>query len=159
MGGFAQAGAPETLFRSPSSALVARSMGLRNVMVGAVRQAGAQTTVVCDVGELPAPSLATALPTAGGEALAIVDERRVLLYASGASDADEGIRLEGVVESRRFHAGEMEVVLRVGAGRLVCLLQPDRAAPEVGSRVAAAIPPDALRLIPQGPQAGAGPSS
>ena len=46
-GRVAQAGAPETLFRSPSSALVARSMGLRNVMVGAVRQAGAQTT--CDV--------------------------------------------------------------------------------------------------------------
>ena len=131
-------------------------MGLRNVMLGAVCQAGAQTTVACDIGELPAPSLAAALPTAGGEALAIVDERRVLLCAPDASDADEGIRLEGVVESRRFHAGEIEVVLRVGAGRLVCLLQPDRAAPEVGSIVVAAIPPDALRLIPQAPQTSAG---
>ena len=157
-GRVAQAGAPETLFRSPGSALVARSMGLRNVMLGAVRQAGAQTTVACDIGDLPAPSLAAALPIAGGEALAIVDERRVLLVAPGASDADAGIRLEGVVESRRFHAGEIEVVLRVGAGHLVCLLQPDLAAPEVGNRVAAAIPPDALRLIPQAPQTGAGPS-
>ena len=157
-GRVAQAGAPETLFRSPSSALVARSMGLRNVMVCAVRQGGAHTTVASDIGELPAPSLATALPNAGGEALAIVDERRVSLHPLGVRGADGDIRLEGVVESRRFNAGEMEVVLRVGGGRLVCLLQPDRAAPEVGSQVDAVIPPDALRLIPQTPHASISPT-
>ena len=153
-GRVAQAGAPETLFQSPSSDLVARSMGLRNVMVGALRWAGAQATVACDVGVLAVPDPESLAPGEGGEALAIVDERRVSLHPPGLDCAGLGNLVEGVVESRRFHAGEIEVVLQANRGRLVCLLHLDRPAPEVGSPVSIVIPPEALRVIPLGSKRG-----
>ena len=57
--------------------------------------------------------------------------------------------LDGTVESRRFQAGEIEVVVRLGDARLSCLLKPGEAAPSAGEEVTLAIPHDAVRIVPQ----------
>ena len=141
-GGVVQAGSPEDLFLAPRSELVARSMGIRNVMPGTAVQAGGETSVECAIGTLAVPA-----DQEGGRVLVLIDERRVGLRGSNEGAAREANDLAGVVESRRFHAGEIEVVVRVDRGVLTCLLQPDRAGPGVGDQVSVHIPSDAIRLV------------
>ena len=137
-----QAGSPEDLFLAPRSELVARSMGIRNVMPGTAVQAGGETRVECAIGTL-------AVPTAkeGGRVLVLIDERRTVLRRAAETAAREANDLAGLVESRRFHTGEIEIVVRVERGVFTCLLQPDRAGPGVGDQVSVHIPPDAIRLV------------
>ena len=137
-----QAGAPEELFLTPRSELVARSMGIRNVMPGTVAQAGDETRVECAIGTLAVPAAKE-----GGWVLVLIDERRTVLRRAAETAAREANDLAGLVESRRFHTGEIEIVVRVERGVLTCLLQPDRAGPGVGDQVSVHIPPDAIRLV------------
>ena len=137
-----QAGSPEDLYLAPRSELVARSVGIKNVMSGTVVGAGSETRVECAVGTLAVPAAQEAR-----EVLVLIDERRMLLRPAAAATSQEAGVLDGVVESRRFHAGEVEVAVRVGRGKLICLLRPDQAGPAVGDRVSVLIPADAIRLV------------
>ena len=137
-----QTGSPEDLFLTPRSELVARLMGIKNVMPGTVVQADGETRVECAIGTLAVPAAQE-----GGKVLVLIDERRVALSPMQPSGSQEASGLDGVVGSRRFHAGEIEIVVRVDRGTLTCLLQPGRASPAVGEQVSVLIPPPAIRLV------------
>lgn len=159
-----QAGTPEELYTAPRSELVARSMGIRNVLRGQrAGQDGDVTHLQTEVGLVSGVVQGGGL-RAAGDALAFIDERRISINAvspeaaEGAAPAvpSEGDRradgvtvLDGTVESRRFQAGEIEVVVRLGDARLSCLLKPGEDAPSAGEEVTLAIPHDAVRIVPQ----------
>ena len=140
-GEIVQVGSPEDLFLSPRSELVARSMGIRNVMPGTVGQADGQTRVECSIGTLAVPAAQE-----GGKVLVLIDERRIVIRPASETASCKSNEMGGVAESRRFHAGEIEIVVRVDRGTLTCLLQPDRAGPAAGDQVSVLIPSDAIRL-------------
>ena len=147
-----QAGTPEELYTAPQSELVARSMGIRNVIYG--QRAGetegvthVQTSMGLLAGVLQGGELR---PSAG--VLAFIDERRISVGAhasSGAGDMPGRNQLDGTVESRRFHAGELELVITAGGGFLVCLLKPGDDVPAAGDAVTVSFPHDAVRIVAQ----------
>ena len=145
-----QAGTPEELYTAPRSELVARSMGIRNVLVG--QRAGQDeeaTHLLTEVGLVGGVLQGGELRPAG-DALAFVDERRIEVgprTAAGESAPGRVTLVDGTVESRRFHSGEMEVVVRAGTGRLTCVVKPGGDAPAAGAEVTVAIPFDAVRIV------------
>ncbi len=146
-GAVVQAGAPEDMFRAPASELVARSLGLRNAMPGTMTRSRVETRVECALGALVVDSVDQ--PAHDGRVLVLIDERRALPRPAADARGADPNHVRGVVESRRFHAGEIEVLVRVGPNRkaLACLLQPDSANLSEGDQVSVTIPPDAIRLI------------
>ena len=149
-GAVVQSGTPEDLFIAPRSELVARSMGIRNALTGTVVGMDGGSGFECAVGVLAASDAQAFSINRGDEALALVDERRIVLGPSGEGGPAEPHSLQGVVESRRFFAGEIEIIVRVGKGVLSCLLNPDRGGPAAGDKVSVTVPPDAIRLVPHG---------
>ena len=147
-GSVVQAGTPEELFRAPRSELVARSLGLRNALRGTVLKTNGETGIECAIGTLVAGEPSVPGAVVGREVLVLVDERRILLRTASELDSPETNSLDGTVESRRFHAGETEFIVRVGQGTLICLRQPGRAEPNAGAQVSIAIPPAAIRVVP-----------
>ncbi len=148
-----QAGTPEELYTAPQSELVARSMGIRNVVYG---QRAGQTEGVTHV--QTSMGLLAGVLQGGGElrpaadALAFIDERRIAVgpqTSAGASDRPGLNLLDGTVESRRFHAGELELVVTVGGGFVVCLLKPGDDVPAAGDAVTVTFPHDAVRIVAQ----------
>ena len=148
-GSVVQSGTPEELFMAPGSELVARSMGIKNALPGTVVGNGAGIGIDCAVGMLATGEPPVPAVPEGGGVLALIDERRIVLGPAPETGSGAPNELEGVVEGRRFHAGVIEVVVRVGQISLTCLLQPDRAGPVVGDHVSVTIPPDAIRLVPR----------
>ena len=148
-----QAGTPEELYTAPQSEMVARSMGIRNVLFA--QRAGQDegvTHVQTSVGLLSGVLQGSSELKPAGEALAFIDERRIALgtvtehTGAGASVAT---LLDGTVESRRFQSGELELVVQVDRGRLICLVKPGDAVPATGDAVTLAIPHDAVRIVAQ----------
>ena len=147
-----QAGTPEELYTAPRSELVARSMGIRNVLRGQrAGQDDAATHLLTEVGLVAGVLQGGELHPAGG-ALAFIDERRITVgartTASAPAGSSQGLTLvDGTVESRRFHAGELEVVVRAGTGRLTCVVKGGAEVPAAGDEVTVAIPVDAVRIV------------
>ena len=148
-----QAGTPEELYTAPRSEMVARSMGIRNVLFA--QRAGQDegvTHVLTEVGMLSGVLQGSSELKPAGEALAFIDERRIALgpvtehKGAGASVATI---LDGTVESRRFQSGELELVVRVERARLTCLVKAGDGVPATGDAVTLTIPHDAVRIVPQ----------
>ena len=149
-GAVVQSGTPEDLFIAPRSELVARSMGIRNALTGTVVDKDGGACFKCAVGMLAASKPQAFASHKDDEVLALIDERRIVLGPSRQNGSAGCRSLKGVVESRRFHAGEIEIIVRVGQGSLTCQIKPDRGGPEAGDQVSVTIPPDAIRLVPHG---------
>ena len=145
-----QAGTPEELYTAPRSELVARSMGIRNVLRGQrAGQEGEATHLQTEVGFV-AGVLQGGELRAAGDALAFIDERRITVGARTDARSTPGRNLlDGTVESRRFQAGEIEVVVRLGDARLSCLLKSGGDIPSAGDEVTLDIPHDAVRIVAQ----------
>ena len=148
-----QAGTPEELYTAPRSEMVARSMGIRNVL--SAQRAGQDegvTHVLTEVGMLSGVLQGSSELKPAGEALAFIDERRIALgpvtehTGAGASVAT---LLDGTVESRRFQSGELELVVQVDKARLTCLVKAGDTVPATGDAVTLTIPQDAVRIVPQ----------
>ena len=148
-----QAGTPEELYTAPRSEMVARSMGIRNVL--SAQRAGQDegvTHVLTEVGMLSGVLQGSSELRPAGEALAFIDERRIALgpvtehTGAGASVAT---LLDGTVESRRFQSGELELVVQVERARLTCLVKAGDAVPATGDAVTLTIPQDAVRIVAQ----------
>ena len=151
-----QAGTPEELYTAPRSEMVARSMGIRNVL--SAQRAGQDegvTHVLTEVGMLSGVLQGSSELRPAGEALAFIDERRIALgpvtehTGAGASVAT---LLDGTVESRRFQSGELELVVQVERARLTCLVKAGDAVPATGDAVTLTIPQDAVRIVAQDPR-------
>ena len=155
-----QAGTPEELYLAPRSELVARSMGIRNVLEGnRAGQGEGLTHITTSVGLLTGILQGDDLRP-GGEALALIDERRIAVTpvpaegnrrTNGEAVGEVNV-LDGMVQSRRFQSGEMEMEVVVGNGSLTCLLKPGTGVAAVGEAVTVAIPHDAVRIVARAPQ-------
>ena len=158
-GAVVQSGTPEDLFIAPRSELVARSMGIRNALTGTVVDKDGGACFKCAVGMLAASKPQAFASHEDDEVLALIDERRIVLEPARQNGSAGCRSLEGVVESHRFHAGEIEIIVRVGQGSLTCQIKPDRGGPEAGDQVSVTIPPDAIRLGPPWVMAPAAPAA
>ncbi len=151
-----QAGTPEELYTAPRSELVARSMGIRNVIYGQrAGQAEAVTHVQTIVGLLGGVLQGGGELRPAADALAFIDERRIAVGPQSSASASDrpGLNLlDGTVETRRFQSGELELVVAVGGGALVCLLKPGDDVPAAGDAVTVAFPHDAVRIVAQAPR-------
>ena len=148
-----QAGTPEELYTAPRSEMVARSMGIRNVLSAQrAGQDGGVTHVLTEVGMLSGVLQGSSELRPAGEALAFIDERRIAMGPvtehTGAG-ALVATFLDGTVESRRFQSGELELVVRVDKARLTCLVKAGDTVPATGDAVTLTIPQDAVRIVPQ----------
>ena len=150
-GAIVQTGAPDALFAAPANDLVARSLGIRNILSGTVG-AGSDgpedsgLTVTCAFGVIPTSGPAPI--SADGQALVVIDERGVVVGpADGVAPAD-GARLTGMVSARSFHGGELELRIAVGHGELVCVVPLREGTADVGASVEVVIPREAVRLVP-----------
>ena len=148
-----QAGTPEELYTAPRSEMVARSMGIRNVLSAQrAGQDGGVTHVLTEVGMLSGVLQGSSELRPAGNALAFIDERRIALgpvtehKGAGASVATI---LDGTVESRRFQSGELELVVQVERARLTCLVKAGDGVPATGDAVTLTIPHDAVRIVAQ----------
>ena len=83
----------------------------------------------------------------GANVLVLIDDRQISVKQQEGSV--EGPVLEGVVDSVQFHGGESDLVVRIGNGRLSCLVRPGDAsmALAVGESVSVVVPPHAVRLV------------
>jgi ABC-type Fe3+/spermidine/putrescine transport system ATPase subunit len=142
-GSVVQAGTAQDLFQAPRSELVARSLGLKNVMSGTV----ATTGVESPIGVLPTNDAELAA-SVGARVLVLIDDRQISVKQQESSG--EGPELEGIVDSVQFHGGESDLVIRIGEGRLSCLVRPGDASTTLasGDSVSVVVPPHAVRLVP-----------
>ena len=146
-----QAGTPEELYTAPRSELVARSMGIRNVL--SARRAGQDddglTHVNTDVGLLSGTLQGGGELAPAGDALVFIDERRISVGARTTASGDaSGVSLvDGTLESSRFQSGELDLLVRVGVARLTCLVKAGETVPSAGDEVTVAIPHDAVRIV------------
>ena len=146
-----QAGTPEELYTAPRSELVARSMGIRNVL--SARRAGQDedglTHVNTDVGLLSGTLQGGGELAPAGDALVFIDERRISVGARTTASGDaSGVSLvDGTLESSRFQSGELDLLVRVGVARLTCLVKAGENIPSAGDEVTVAIPHDAVRIV------------
>lgn len=149
-GSIVQAGAPAALFAAPVNELVARSLGLRNILPGTLVRAETTVEVKSAIGNLLASDPVTT-QNVGSDVLLLIDERGVFVSLSALGRDPEATVLSGVVEVRSFHGGETELAVRVGDGLLRCLVSPKDPGvhAQVGDEVSILVPPEAVRLIPR----------
>ncbi len=141
-GSVVQAGTAQELFKAPRSELVARSLGLKNVMLGTVATPGVESPI--GVFPIDDPALGN---NVGARVLVLIDDRQVSIKQQGGSA--EGPALEGIVDSIQFHGGESDLVIRIGEGKLSCLVRPGDVsmALAAGDSVSVVVPPHAVRLV------------
>ena len=145
-GSVVQAGTAQELFRSPKSELVARSLGLKNVIQGTVTAIGKVDT---PIGALRVDQ-ADPSTTEGTSVLAIIDDRKI----SVVGDAEVGSSLDGtfkgVVESVKFLGGESDVMVRIADGLIACSIRPEDAGAQFGTgdAVCVTIAANGIRMVP-----------
>ncbi|MDA0797455.1 MAG: ABC transporter ATP-binding protein [Chloroflexi bacterium] len=143
-----QAGTPEALFRAPASELVARSLGMRNILPGKLVQAGGVAQVECAIGMLAVWGAVPVGVGSGGDVLVLIDERGVTVTSARRGAVPAGA-LAGVIVAREFRGGESELRVRVGNGELICAVaQRDAGADvKVGDDVTVVLPLGAVTLL------------
>ncbi len=147
-GSVVQAGPPEALFRAPASELVARSLGMRNILPGTVVLSKETQLVRCPIGTLEVGEPTNPEVVEGGDVLVLIDERGFTVAPTRGGQLPAGA-LAGVVVTRQFRGGEAELRIRVGEGELVCEVARRDAGAEVqaGDEVAVVIPPETVTLL------------
>jgi ABC-type Fe3+/spermidine/putrescine transport system ATPase subunit len=148
-GQIVQTGTPEELFRAPANELVARTLGFRNILAGRIADTQGAVRVDCALGTLIADAQPP-YPDVGSDVMVLIEERGVSVSPSPYRGPPVEAVLTGVVESRAFRGGETELEVRVGEGRITCLVSPkdSGAGASLGREVALAVPPEAVRFIP-----------
>jgi ABC-type Fe3+/spermidine/putrescine transport system ATPase subunit len=145
-GAIVQVGTPEALYAAPANALVARSMGIRNILHGEIAAGVGALRVTCALGTLAATGAAPA--TIDARVQVLIGERSVWVGHDASGFPLDAVTLEGVVLTREFRGGESELRIAIGVGDLVCLVPSQRADIAIGEHVSVAIPRDAVRLLP-----------
>ncbi len=147
-GAVVQAGTAQELFKSPKSELVARSLGLKNVMMGTVSAIGEVATPI-GVLHVGGAELSIAV---GSRVLVLIDDRKISVAdVAGAGSPPDGA-FTGVVEGVNFHGGESDLMARIAEGMIACSIRPEDAGSQFGAgdEVYVTIPANAVRLVPFG---------
>lgn len=126
-----QIGAPETIFREPATAFVARFLGLDNLIPGRVLMDGASQQVQTDLGRFPVKTGAT-----GDVTLLIRPDAAHL-------DTPDGVQIQGKLVERSFRGSQLRAVIEVPTGqRLTFVLSFWEGMPNPGSQVLIGLDPD-----------------
>jgi thiamine transport system ATP-binding protein len=143
-----QAGAPEELYRAPTSELVARSLGMRNILPGSLARVGDSVEVTCALGTLAVGGSTPPGVAVGDAVQVLIDERGVGVEPALGRQMPAGAS-PGVVVARNFRGGETELSVHIGDGDLVCTVTRRDAAADVnvGDGVEVVIPAGAVRLF------------
>ncbi|MDA1256227.1 MAG: ABC transporter ATP-binding protein [Chloroflexi bacterium] len=149
-GSVVQAGPPETLFRAPATELVARSLGIRNIIAGTIVGASEDVEIATSVGTLTVGGPAPAEMSVGDEVLVLIDERQLFVEPIHDDPSADVIVLNGVVRERKFRGGEAEIHVTVGNDELVSIVSSadPRSDVKAGQDVCIVIPPKAITLLP-----------
>jgi ABC-type Fe3+/spermidine/putrescine transport system ATPase subunit len=135
-----QVATPETMYRAPASPFVARFLGQTNLLPGLVKGQGDANQVSTALGLFPAGDAQAGAATV------------LLRPDSFRPDGRGEAVLEGVLLSRSFRGGSMQVVLDAGGHRLVFNLPAGSRLPEIGSPVRLRFDPhEAIYLWPGEP--------
>lgn len=149
-GSIVQSGPPETLFRAPKTEMVARSLGLRNILNGTLLRSTESTSLESSIGPLVAGVCTDEEMSVGDEILIIVDERAISVSPVGTDSEQNDNCLSGILTARKFRGGESEVHVTIGESQLVSFVGPvdSLSTVEVGEKVSVIIPRRAITLVP-----------
>lgn len=141
-GSVVQAGTAQELFRSPKSELVARSLGLKNVMMGTLEASG---EVLTPIGKLPVSDVSDV----GLRVLVLIDDRKIAVVDGTETGSSPGMVFTGVVEGLNFHGGDSDLIVSIAEGRVACSVRPEDRSTQfkVGDAVSVIVPPHAVRLV------------
>jgi spermidine/putrescine transport system ATP-binding protein len=143
-----QVGAPKEVYEEPSTAYVADFLGVSNLMDAMAAGAGEDGCRV-RIGEFELIA-GQGEPDARGEVKLSIRPERVDLEAADTAGAN---RIPGMVERIVYVGSVMQVIVNLAPGdKLQVLLQNEGSALPFhqGTAVAVHLPPDALRVLPQG---------
>jgi ABC-type Fe3+/spermidine/putrescine transport system ATPase subunit len=148
-----QSGAPRDVYARPRSVFVADFLGKANFLDGEVLSGGTaeQLVIRTDVGDLTAETDGDPLPV-GTRVEAFVRPERLEL--AGPAPTLGGNRLAGRVERVVFSGATVTVEIRLAAGRILTIDQPNRGQADGlggGQPVTVVIPTDALRVLRSAP--------
>ena len=152
-GEIVQSGPPEALFRAPATEMVARSLGLRNIIEGTIIGAFDAIEIASSVGTVfTAGSLPGGISVGDG-VLVIINERGISVapVRHEWAEAEAGVKLSGVVSDRKFRGGESEIHMTVGQSELVSIIPTVDAQTGVapGDEVSVLVPAEAVTLLPR----------
>jgi ABC-type Fe3+/spermidine/putrescine transport system ATPase subunit len=149
-GAVVQAGPPEALFRAPATEMVARSLGLRNLIPGTIVRASDSVEVASTVGTLVAGGSPPDGMMTGDDVLVIINERGLSIAPVRHGSAGNGIELSGVINARKFRGGESEIHITVGQGEVVAIAPSNDAQSSLtaGDDIFVFVPPESITLLP-----------
>jgi spermidine/putrescine transport system ATP-binding protein len=155
-----QVGTPAEVYEEPASTYVAGFLGVANLMTATASGAAADGRCRLRLGEFDLRA-AAGDTAASGEVLVVIRPERVRLEPYGSTGEN---RLPGMVERLVYQGSSTQLVVRLAHGEAVSALVQNQGAPlpwQQGTAVAAHLPADALRVLPEaaaggGQQAAAG---
>ena len=146
-GAIVQTGTPQEVFDNPRNEFVARSLGFKNILPGAVKRQGDLVAVECEIGVVfasrPEPD-----PLIQGDAVSLlIDERAIRMHPEAAASGANVFR--GKIVERVFRGGEYDLTVGVGGGRLFCRVLGDSAAAHTryGKEIHISFDAAAVRLL------------
>jgi spermidine/putrescine transport system ATP-binding protein len=151
-----QVGTPAELYEQPASTYVAGFLGVANLMAATAAGPGADGRCRLRLGEFDLHA-AGGDTTASGEVRVAIRPERVQLEPYGSAGEN---RLPGMVERLIYQGSTTQLVVRLAHGEALQALVQNQGAPlpwRQGTAVAAHLPADALRVLPDASAAaGAG---
>jgi spermidine/putrescine transport system ATP-binding protein len=154
-GAVEQVGAPRDVYARPRSTFVADFLGRANFLAGRVTSAGpagVETVFTADRGEILAVGEAGA-PVAGASVQAFIRPESVGLRRAGERRGAQDNALPGHVAQVVFTGSSVTIEVETDTGRRLFAERPSaspEAAYQPGEPVDVVLPPDALRLLPDG---------
>ncbi|MDJ1159247.1 ABC transporter ATP-binding protein [Chelatococcus sp. SYSU_G07232] len=142
-----QVGRPEELYAEPATPFVATFVGEQNVLIGTVAaSAPGEAAVDTPLGRLVGRT-ANGAPAVGSRAFVMIRPERLRL--------SDGAALAGVVSRRDLEGPFFVLHVESGDTRLVAHVPNSGAIPEPGARVALAVDPADMLILPEGETARA----
>jgi ABC-type Fe3+/spermidine/putrescine transport system ATPase subunit len=148
-----QEGTPQGIYRYPATPLVARFLGMTNLLMGTVVAAGTDVVVQTSLGQLRVDGGYSSFPWSFEE----VEEVMVLIRPEAARYLESGAPpemvnlVEGEVRERSFRGDRCRVVVRhAQAGDLVLSFGTDDKLPPPGTPIRLALRPQAITLLKNG---------
>jgi spermidine/putrescine transport system ATP-binding protein len=142
-----QVGTPAELYEQPASTYVAGFLGVANLMAATAAGPGADGRCRLRLGEFDLHA-AGGDTAASGEVRVVIRPERVQLEPYGSAGEN---RLPGMVERLIYQGSTTQLVVRLAHGEALQALVQNQGAPlpwRQGTAVAAHLPADALRVLP-----------
>jgi ABC-type Fe3+/spermidine/putrescine transport system ATPase subunit len=145
-----QIGTPEEVFYNPANEFVARSLGFKNILRGAIINSKNNILEISSpLGTLHASTKDDTSIAHGSEVMFLVDEREISIHNLDCSHEPNSTQLDGVVTEKIFRAAVYELQILIGDSEISLLSSPTPGLSSVqaGDRITVDIKPTAIRLL------------